>query len=354
MREMWTKRDDSSGTGRKLWRPESESGRESARETNGLEQTPCSEVGGRTVPERWKEILPVLPPAIRFFVQQEQKQWGQVQEIRFRVGQPARFLKDGVEIPLPGMPDLKEKDLQELMEYISRFSLYAYEEDIRQGFLTLRGGHRVGLAGKVVLSGNGLRTIRNITFVHIRIAGERIGCAKDLLPYLYQDRRPLGTLIFSAPGQGKTTMMRDLIRLIASGNSQGPAKTVSVIDERGELAACDQGVMQNDLGQQVDVLDGCPKRLGMRMMLRSMAPAVLAVDEISGKEDAGAILEAAGCGCVLLATAHARDFSSLLQQELFQILFRDPPVFQRYVQLSGEGRPGRCLHIYNEKGGVLL
>ncbi|MGN0294591.1 MAG: stage III sporulation protein AA [Lachnospiraceae bacterium] len=300
-----------------------------------------------------EEILHVLPVHFRAPVEQELRGNSRIQEIRLRCGKPVRMLENGQERILPGSTVLTVRDMQETMEFVSRFSMYAYEEEIRQGFLTIRGGHRVGIAGKTVISQGQIKTIRNISFIHIRIACEYRDCARGLLPYLYENGRLQSTLIFSAPGQGKTTLMRDLIRLISDGNSQGRSMTVSVVDERGELAACDQGVPQNDLGARTDVLDGCPKTLGMRLMLRSMAPSVLAVDEIAGENDVDALFEAAGCGCVLLATAHGESLERLLEKEAFRCLMQ-ARVFDRYIQLANEGVPGKWSHIYNGEGGILL
>lgn len=297
-----------------------------------------------------EQILHVLPVRLRELVGKEMGNCGPIQEIRLRSGHPVHLLTNGCEKALNGGGLLTARDMQETMEFVSRFSMYAYEEEIRQGFLTIRGGHRVGIAGKAVLDQGTLRTIRNISFIHIRIACEYRDCAKELLPYVYENGMLLSTLIFSAPGQGKTTLMRDLIRLISSGTPFGSPKTVAVVDERGELAACDQGVPQNDLGQQTDVMDGCPKTLGMRLMLRSMAPSVLAVDEIGGKEDVEAIFEAAGCGCAMLATAHGENLPALFQKDSFRKL-KEAGIFDRYIQLENRGRPGKWKYIFDGKGG---
>ncbi|MDO5409524.1 MAG: stage III sporulation protein AA [Lachnospiraceae bacterium] len=313
------------------------------------------------------EILHVLPVSLREMIRAELEQRGQgsgeisrygkccgqrrgqIQEIRLRTGRPIHVLVDGREEAIGGNRLLTTGDMQETMEFVSRFSMYAYEDEIRQGFLTVKGGHRVGIAGKAVLNNGTLKTIRNISFIHIRIACEYRDCAKELLPYLYENGVLQSTLIFSAPGKGKTTIMRDLIRLISDGNRCGEPLSVAVIDERGELAACDQGVPQNDLGARTDVMDGCPKSAGMRLMLRSMAPAVLAADEIGGEEDVEAVFEAAGCGCVMLATAHGESLERLMKKEAFQKL-KQAAVFQRYVQLDGGSCPGKCKAVYDAEG----
>lgn len=300
-----------------------------------------------------EEILHVLPVRLRNPVGEELRSCGQVQEIRLRNGRPVHLLVNGLEKSLAEGGMLTARDMQETMEFVSRFSMYAFEEEIRQGFLTIKGGHRVGIAGKAVLSQGVIKTIRNISFIHIRIASEYRDCARGLLPYIYENGILKSTLIFSAPGQGKTTLIRDLIRLISNGNPWGRPRTVAVVDERGELAACDQGVPQNDLGEQTDVMDGCPKTLGMRLMLRSMAPSVLVVDEIGGVEDVEAVFEAAGCGCVMLATAHGENLTRLLQKESFQKL-KQAGVFDRYIQLDNSTGPGKWKYIFDGEGGRIL
>ena len=172
-----------------------------------------------------------------------------------------------------------------ILETCSRHSLYAYEREISQGFLTICGGHRVGIAGKAVVEDGHVRTVRDLSSLNIRVAHEVKGCAKNVLPYLMDGETFLDTLLISPPGAGKTTLLRDLIRELSCGGTWGAGKNVSVVDERSEIAACFGGVAQCDLGPRTDVMDGCPKSEGMLMMLRSMAPQVLAVDEITAPED---------------------------------------------------------------------
>ena len=164
-----------------------------------------------------------------------------------------------------------------ILETCSRHSLYAYEREISQGFLTIRGGHRVGIAGKAVVEDGHVRTVRDLSSLNIRVAHEVKGCAKNVLPYLMDGETFLDTLLISPPGAGKTTLLRDLIRELSCGGTWGAGKNVSVVDERSEIAACFGGVAQCDLGPRTDVMDGCPKSQGMLMMLRSMSPQVLAV-----------------------------------------------------------------------------
>ena len=207
-----------------------------------------------------REILTALPVHI-----------GRLQEIRLRAGRPLMILYDNKEY-LAGPEGnivtesseayhVSAQEIQETMTYLSHYSIYAYEEEIRQGFLTIQGGHRVGIAGKVLSDGNGIRSIRPITFLNVRLAHEVRGCADELMPWLYEEGRPCSTLILSPPGCGKTTMLRDVIRQFSNGCGQESGRRVGVVDERSEIAACYRGIPLNDMGIRTDVLDGCAKHM---------------------------------------------------------------------------------------------
>lgn len=233
-----------------------------------------------------------------------------------------------------------------ILEICSRHSLYAYEREIGQGFLTIRGGHRVGIAGKAVVEDGHVKTVRDISSLNIRVAHEVKGCAKHVLPQLMDGETFLDTLLISPPGAGKTTLLRDLIRELSNGGTWGTGKNVSVVDERSEIAACFGGIPQCDLGLRTDVMDGCPKAEGMLMMLRSMAPRVLAVDEAGGEGEILAMKYGMNCGCRILATVHGADIGDIMKRPAWKKL-AEAKIFSRYVVLSGVPKPGTLVGIYD-------
>lgn len=281
-----------------------------------------------------------------------------LQEIRLGIGQPVRLFISGKERFLSDRGTLidgeknawymTERELDEIIRNICRHSMYAFENEIRQGFLTVPGGHRVGMAGQVVLNENG--TVRNIThirFLNIRISHEVIGAADEVMPYLYEENRFVNTLLISPPGCGKTTMLRDMVRQISMGNPWGSGRQVGVVDERSEIAGSFMGIPQNDVGFRTDVLDGCPKPEGMMLLMRSMAPSVVAVDEIGGVRDMRAIFQILQCGSSVAATLHGSSMEDVkkricaggIEKEAV-MTYRCEELFERYVFL--EKRLGKC------------
>ena len=261
---------------------------------------------------------------------------------------------------------VSSQDIRDALEYMSRYSLYAFDEELRQGFITIPGGHRVGIAGHAVAEKSLVRTLRNISFLNIRVAREVKGCASRLLPWLYQEGEIGSTLVISPPRCGKTTLLRDLIRQVSDGwamekgkkahgsvfSSFIPGVTVGVVDERSELGACYQGVPQHDLGMRTDVLDACPKAEGIMMLIRSMAPRVVAVDEIGSREDMEALRYGINCGCRILATVHGNSLEDVLHKPLLREL-AESGVFARYVLLAPQGPPGKVSAVLDGEGKVI-
>lgn len=269
-----------------------------------------------------------------------------IQEIRIRVGKPVFLIKKGMEDRLERIAD--KELVKELLGVCSGHSLYAFEEELRHGFLTVEGGHRVGVAGKMVVEHGTVKAIKDISALNIRLAHECQGCADELMRWLYQDGKIQNALFLSPPGGGKTTMLRDVIRQLSDGTRFGPGVSVSVVDERSEIGACFRGVPQNDLGIRTDVMDGCPKAAGMLMMIRSMAPAVVAVDEIGTSEDLAALREVMKCGCRILATVHGASVEDIRSKPILCEMAGEK-MFDRYVVLKREPCPGTVAGIYDEE-----
>ncbi len=231
-----------------------------------------------------------------------------------------------------------------LLERITNHSIYAAEEELRRGYITVAGGHRIGLAGRAVLDGGAVSHLKDIAGFNVRIARARDGFGAQVLPGLLDvpARTIRHTLIVSPPQQGKTTLIRDLARCISYGSWHHLAakgwgsRKVGIVDERSEIAASERGVPTFDLGPRCDVLDACPKAEGMMMMLRSMSPEVLVVDEIGRPEDAEAIREAIHAGVRVLATAHAADMADVLARPALGRLAAEG-AFGAYVLLNKSG-----------------
>lgn len=258
-----------------------------------------------------------------------------------------------------GIVTVSQSQMKETVEYMCSFSLYAAEEELRQGFITIQGGHRIGVAGRTMTQGQDIRLMKSISFINIRVAHEIRGCGDQVMKYLYSDNnRFLNTLIISPPRCGKTTLLRDIIRQVSDGGlDAGDGRkrdglSVGVVDERSELGACYQGVPQNDLGMRTDVLDCCPKSQGMMMLVRSMAPQVIAVDEIGSRADVEAIEYVRNCGCALAATIHGSSLEDIRQKPAMKELLRQQ-AFERLILLDHRESAGHVACIWDGKGRVL-
>lgn len=297
-----------------------------------------------------EELFSIFPGLLLEAVEELALPPGQLQEIRIRANRPLLAVCGNREYRSKRI--IKKEELREILAYLSNYSLYAYEEELSRGFLSLPGGHRVGIAGRTVLQEGRVKTVTEVSSLNLRFAHEVRGCADRLLPYLRAEGRLMSTLIASAPGHGKTTLLRDLIRQISDGYDGYSGLTVGVVDERSEIAGTFRGLPGNDVGMRTDVLDGCPKAEGMMMLIRSMAPKAVAVDEIGSRGDTEALLSAMNCGCVLFSTVHGSSMEELLGKPVLREMI-DLGLFERYVFLDGSRKPGRIRQILGRDGRVL-
>lgn len=245
-----------------------------------------------------------------------------------------------------------KEDVREMLEYISNYSLYAYEQEMKQGFITIEGGHRVGMTGQAIIENGKVKNLKHISSVNVRMSHEVLGCADKVFPYIANNRSLYHTLVISPPRCGKTTLLRDMIRQISDGNDWVRGMAVGVVDERSEIGGCYMGVAQNHLGIRTDVLDGCPKAEGMIMLIRSMGPEVIAVDEIGSAEDVHAIEYAMHCGCKMLATVHAGSMEELRKKPLLDQMIAQGR-FERYILLGNRGHVGQIDGIFDHRGSLL-
>lgn len=265
------------------------------------------------------------------------------EELRLRVGAPMSVLLPHGERELGDEP-VTRRDLELLVEIATGASVHSSQRELRHGYISCRGGCRVGLCGSVYLSGGEMAGYNAYSSAAIRIAREKRGIADGLLPRLWRDGRFCSTLVIAPPGGGKTTLLRELVRKLASPEDKGPGLRVALCDERGEIAALRDGKPQLDVGARTDVLDGCPKAEAVLTVLRSMNPQVIALDEITDPEDVRAVERARNCGVALLATVHAASVEDLGSRPLYRDML-STGVFENIVSIRRvDGRREYTVH----------
>ena len=283
----------------------------------------------------WERAAAVLPAPLRDSLEAlGEDKLERAEEFRLRRGFPMTVLLPGGEAETDG-PPVGEEELRQAVENATQSSAHTALDRVRQGFVTLRGGHRMGLCGTVARMDGKIVTLRELSSLSVRVARSVTGLAGPLMPRLTEDGRFLSTLILAPPGAGKTTLLRDLIRVLSDGEGCAPHR-VAVADERGEVAALWRGEPQLYVGRHTDVLDGCAKAEGLSILIRGMNPQVAAVDELGGSGDVRAVAEAAGCGVALIATAHGAGLEDLRRRPACRELLA-LGVFRRAVVLERRG-----------------
>ena len=263
---------------------------------------------------RERDIIRLFPQKIRAALEHAEFDMEHLYEIRLRVNAPLILIYKGNEYfltkegkltkQMQGVCQVEAKDLRETMEYVSNYSMYAFEEEIRQGFITIQGGHRVGIAGKTVLDGAKIKSLKYISYINLRLSHQIKGCANQILPYVVNKGNVCHTLIIS-------------------------------------------------LGIRTDILDCCPKAEGMMMLIRSMSPEVVAVDELGDYEDIHAIESVIHCGCKLFATVHGSSIEDIKRKPLMQRLVQEK-IFERYIILHNKDKAGKVKAVFDERGTCLF
>jgi len=300
-------------------------------------------------------LIQILPTRLKSAI--EKLDINKITELRLRVGQACViYYGNRFYLGSSGIVESKEQalitTLQELQDIVfsaCEFSVYAHNDELKQGFVTLKNGIRLGICGEIVADKNTVKTIKNFSSLNIRIPHSIENCSLNILPYLYDDNNVYNTLIISPPGAGKTTMLRDLALQFSKKNI---VDNILIVDERNEIASMNGGISQLNVGSNVDVYSSCSKQFGLINGIRTMSPQIIFLDELATSQDLDALDYAIGSGVGIMATVHSMNIYTLQQKPLFQNLLK-AGVFDRFIVLSTRNGIGTIEGVF-DKNNVCL
>ena len=283
-----------------------------------------------------EDVLDYLAENIKNEIKKYMSNIQNIEEIRLRTNKPIILKNSNGNNLLIHL--VSKEELLETFQKVCEQSIYSYQKQICEGFITIKGGHRVGITGSCVIDNGKIININYISSLNFRIAREKKDVSNKILKYILNENDVNNTLIISKPGCGKTTILRDLVRKIST------KKTCGIVDERGEIAAMYKGEPQNDIGILSDVMDNCTKSDGMKMLIRSMSPEVIVCDEIGNKQDIEAINYAMCSGVKGIFTAHGNSLEEIkLNEQIKELL--EKYIVQIIIILDDKKR-GEIKNIY--------
>ncbi len=282
--------------------------------------------------EIFSSIDYLLPDYVREYLEKNNL-YDSVEEVRMRAERPVELITSKGSVFFNQLA--KKADILHILNIGSRNSLYAHEEEMRNGYITVRGGHRLGFTGEAILSEGVITALTHFNSLNIRFARELKGCSDDVILHVAETDKLRSCLFVSPPGVGKTTLLRDVARRISDGGRTHGSWKTGLIDERGEIASCLEGVPQLDVGRRTDILDNCPKAEGVMMLIRTMSPQVIVTDEIGGQKDFDALVQAASCGVKIIASAHGQTLAELLSKRYINKIITEK-IFDRYIFIKRE------------------
>ena len=269
-----------------------------------------------------------------------------IEEIRISAFKPLIVIARGKE--MISSYKVTTENIKSIVQKISNYSLYAFEDEIRQGYITIEGGHRVGISGQCIIENNKVKTIKYISSLNIRVAREIVGCSNKVMKYILDGENINNTLIVSPPKCGKTTLLRDITRNISNGysNLNFKGKRVAVIDERSEIASSYRGIPQMNIGIRTDVYDNCVKDEGILMAIRTMAPDLIICDEIGTKKDIEGLIMAFNSGVNIICTLHGNNVEDVYSRTVFRDILQNK-LIKKIIVLSNKSGIGTIESVYN-------